>query len=538
MTDAVPAGLPERPVTLLIAALGGEGGGILTDWIVAAAMGADYPVQSTSIPGVAQRTGATTYYVEVYPLTTAALGGREPVMSLYPSPGDVDVMIASELIEAGRAIENGFVSPDRTTLIASTHRIYAIAEKSAMADGIHDGDRVLDAAGAMARRTVMSDLAALAKAHDSALNAVLLGIVAGIDALPISARVFEQAIRDRGIGVEASLRGFAAGLAAARGELEPPVPEPPPARSWSGRAVTIGDVLGRLGDTFPAQIQDLMVEGAKRAADYQDATYAQSYLDRLVPVLAVDRKEGGAVRDYGLTRETARFLALWMSYEDVIRVADLKTRAARTDRVRKEVGAGPDEPVQVTEFLKPGVEEITAILPRGLGRSILHWAERRGLKYRLQMSMRIRTHTLFGFLLLWSLGRLRRIRRRSFRFAEEQALIERWLSAVQTAAKHDYELALEIAECANLNKGYGETHARGRGNFLRILDEVITPALANGAAIGGAAAAVGRAREAALSDPEGDTLRDLLTELSSVVSPSSGEPAAKISSQKDAAETG
>ena len=538
MTDAAPAGLPERPVTLLIAALGGEGGGILTDWIVAAAMGADYPVQSTSIPGVAQRTGATTYYVEVYPLTTAALGGREPVMSLYPSPGDVDVMIASELIEAGRAIENGFVSPDRTTLIASTHRIYAIAEKSAMADGIHDGDRVLDAAGAMARRTVMSDLAALAKAHDSALNAVLLGIVAGIDALPISARVFEQAIRDRGIGVEASLRGFAAGLAAARGELEPPVPEPPPARSWSGRAVTIGDVLGRLGDTFPAQIQDLMVEGAKRAADYQDATYAQSYLDRLVPVLAVDRKEGGAVRDYGLTRETARFLALWMSYEDVIRVADLKTRAARTDRVRKEVGAGPDEPVQVTEFLKPGVEEITAILPRGLGRSILHWAERRGLKYRLQMSMRIRTHTLFGFLLLWSLGRLRRIRRRSFRFAEEQALIERWLSAVQTAAEHDYELALEIAECANLNKGYGETHARGRGNFLRILDEVITPALANGAAIGGAAAAVGRAREAALSDPEGDTLRDLLTELSSVVSPSSGEPAAKISSQKDAAETG
>jgi indolepyruvate ferredoxin oxidoreductase, beta subunit len=49
-----------RPITILIAALGGEGGGVLTDWIVAAASQLGFPVQSTSIPGVAQRTGATT----------------------------------------------------------------------------------------------------------------------------------------------------------------------------------------------------------------------------------------------------------------------------------------------------------------------------------------------------------------------------------------------------------------------------------------------------------------------------------------------
>ena len=99
-------------------------------------------MQSTSIPGVAQRTGATTYYLEVHPRA----GGTEPVMTLTPGPGDIDVMVASELLEAGRAMENGFISPERTTLIASTHRIYAVAEKAAMADGRYPADKVIEAA--------------------------------------------------------------------------------------------------------------------------------------------------------------------------------------------------------------------------------------------------------------------------------------------------------------------------------------------------------------------------------------------------------
>src|SRR5450756_930116 len=88
--------LTQRPITILIAALGGEGGGVLADWIIAAATAQDYPVQSTSIPGVAQRTGATTYYVELYPARAAELGGRRPVMTLAPAPADIDVMLASE----------------------------------------------------------------------------------------------------------------------------------------------------------------------------------------------------------------------------------------------------------------------------------------------------------------------------------------------------------------------------------------------------------------------------------------------------------
>ena len=129
--------------------LGGEGGGVLTSWLVDAARKQGLPVQATSVPGVAQRTGATTYYIEIVPVPYDKLGTKEPVMDLYPGPGDVDMMVATELVETGRALEKGFISPDRTTLIASTHRVYTLAEKMAMGDAGYDGDKILAAARQM-----------------------------------------------------------------------------------------------------------------------------------------------------------------------------------------------------------------------------------------------------------------------------------------------------------------------------------------------------------------------------------------------------
>src|ERR671928_2066870 len=154
--------LPQRPITILVAALGGEGGGVMADWLMEAATATGLPAQATSIPGVAQRTGATTYYLEIFPAQREELGGREPVLSLTPSPGNVDIMVASELIEAGRAMTNGYVSPERTTLIASTHRIYATIEKMQMSDGRYDAGKVTSAAGQLAKRAVLFDMRKLA----------------------------------------------------------------------------------------------------------------------------------------------------------------------------------------------------------------------------------------------------------------------------------------------------------------------------------------------------------------------------------------
>ena len=110
----------QAPISLLICALGGEGGGVLTEWLVETAHHAGYAAQSTSIPGVAQRTGATTYYIEVFPVPLAQLGGKRPVFSLNPVPGALDAMVSSELLETARQIGNGMSSPDRTLVITSS----------------------------------------------------------------------------------------------------------------------------------------------------------------------------------------------------------------------------------------------------------------------------------------------------------------------------------------------------------------------------------------------------------------------------------
>jgi indolepyruvate ferredoxin oxidoreductase beta subunit len=490
-----------RPISIVIAALGGEGGGLLSDWLVTAGMASDLPVQSTSIPGVAQRTGATTYYVEIHPETNAALGGRRPLMGLYPSPGAVDVVAATELLEAGRMVENGFVTPDRTTLVAGIHRIYAVGEKMDMGDGRFDGERVLRALSEMAKQPILFDLTTSEKTRGLAINAVMLGAICGAGVLPIRREHFEQAIRESGVAVEANLAALAVGIEFAR--------QPPAAAqattSKRGNRVTLDAMLAEAAREFPAEAIKLVEEGLRRLVDYQDTAYARLYLDRLA------RVRTAAAATPALLPEAARHLALWMAYEDVIRVADLKSRPERVAGVRGEVRAKPAEPVHISEFFKPGVEEMAALLPPRLGAGLQRWAERRGLIDRLHLPMRLRSTTINGYLRLRMLARLRGWRRHSYRFAEEQHRIERWLDALCSAAVSDPALAREIILCARLLKGYGDTHRRGLGNFLAIFDHAVEPALRQ--ARPDAAAAVRRAREAALADPEGKALRQALAAL-------------------------
>ncbi|MGC2075107.1 MAG: 2-oxoacid:acceptor oxidoreductase family protein, partial [Xanthobacteraceae bacterium] len=197
-----------RPLTILIAALGGEGGGVLTDWIVAAAASQGFPVQSTSIPGVAQRTGATTYHIEMVPAAMSSLSGtkpeRRPVLSLAPGVGDVDLVVASELLEAGRAIAGGYVTPDRTTTVASTSRSYLVVEKMAMSDGRYDRQRLIDAVEKYSRAALLLDLEAIAREAKAMINAVMLGAMAGARVLPMPAEAFEAAIRADGKAVDAN----------------------------------------------------------------------------------------------------------------------------------------------------------------------------------------------------------------------------------------------------------------------------------------------------------------------------------------------
>src|SRR5690606_8732938 len=182
-----------KPIKIAILAMGGEGGGVLADWIVNLGEQNGYFAQTTSVPGVAQRTGATIYYVELFPHSAAVDGGR-PVLALMPLPGDVDVVLASELMEAGRAVQRGLVTKDRTTLIASTHRVFSIAEKSAMGDGRVDSDQLLAHTARAAKRFIRFDMAQAAEASGSVISAVLFGTLAGSGVLPFGRAQFEATI--------------------------------------------------------------------------------------------------------------------------------------------------------------------------------------------------------------------------------------------------------------------------------------------------------------------------------------------------------
>jgi indolepyruvate ferredoxin oxidoreductase beta subunit len=496
-----------QPIKLLIAALGGEGGGVLTDWIVTAAEKRGFPVQSTSIPGVAQRTGATTYYIEIVPVTAQELDGKRPVLALTPGIADIDIALASELMEAGRLIANGFITSDRTAMIASTSRFYAMDEKIAMADGRYDFKRLSKAIHENAKSAFLFDMAEAAKRSGAIVSAVMLGALAGSNLLPIPAEEFEAIIKDDAKGSNSNLKGFRAGLEAAQGH------EPLAASKFDKRTsreqADLQSLEREILAIVPNAPRAIMVEGVRRLANYQDLAYARRYLDRLKSIREADERAGAGGK---LLAETARHLALRMSYEDVIRVAQAKIDPARMRRIADEMKISGD-PYAIYEFLKPGIEEFCQILPPFLARPILRISERRGWLTRFHWGMEVNTASISGYLRFWGLSKLRRFRPRTHRFIEEQAAIESWLDLIVAAAKISPPLALEVAECARLIKGYGDTHKRGVANYRTIETRVIRPALAGEILAPRAADAVASARTAALVDPEGESLARCLAEI-------------------------
>ncbi len=508
--------LPARPLCVLIAALGGEGGGgldwlgseggrLLLKWITAAAAARGFPAQSTLMPGTTQRTGSTTYYVELYPVEQSALDGRWPVFRTSPRPGDVDLIAAYELLEGARILQGGFAAPEQTTFIASTHRAYSIIEKMATRDGRFDSRRAIEAAQECCKETLLFDMSPIVRETEGLQNAAVLGAIAASGVLPLTKADFAAAIDSVGVQTPVNLAAFERGFEAATNAAGS-VPEPARLEKPQISPSPLAEAEAR----YPESALAIVREGFRRAREFQSKAYARLYLKRLDAILELDERGQGSQDDFKLTRETGRYLATWMAYEDVIRVADLKIRRERYARVRSEVRAAANEPVRITEYLKPGLEELCSLLPPWLARPILAAAEKRGWRDRLNFGMHVRSTSVRGFMLLRVMSWARILRRRGYRYREEQRLIEEWLDAVMRAEARDHELALEIVECAHLMKGYSDTRRRSVSNLRSIFDALIAPALTSPGPCGDAAGRVRRAREAAFADPEGDGFQDVL----------------------------
>jgi len=492
----------EKPLAIAILAMGGQGGGVLADWIVEVAESQGWVAQSTSVPGVAQRTGATIYYIEALP----PRDGVPPVLSLMPTPGDVDVVIAAELMEAGRSVLRGLVTPDRTTLIASTHRAYAVAEKEKPGDGTGDPVAVTDATNFAARRVIAFDMEALAVRNGSMISAAMLGALAASDALPFARQTYEAVVGAGAKGASASLKAFAAAYDRTR-TAPREAPRPTAAKrldilpSDAGHP-ELNRLVTRIRNEFAPEAQPMLFAGVKRAVDFQDVAYANEYLDRVGSLAALDRSYGGPEKSFAFTCEAAKYVAVAMAYDDVIRVADIKVRPARFARVRNEVGAKAGQIVYSTEYLHPRAEEVCGVLPAKLGAYI---EERpslfKALDRFVNRGRRIAVGELRGFLQLYVIAALRARRRGSLRHLREVAHREAWLACAGETLPRNYDLAVEILRCRRLVKGYSDTHARGLSKFDRVIAMVPKLARRDDGAVW-----LERLRRAALMDEAGSAL--------------------------------
>jgi len=514
-------------IKLAILAVGGQGGGVLADWIVDVAERNGYLAQSTSVAGVAQRTGATIYYIEMCPdLDPGA--GRLPIFALSPSQGDVDILIAAELMEAGRAIMRGFVTPEKTTLIASSHRIAAVSEKIEPGDGRASSAKVRETAELASKRFIAFDMEKIAVENGSMISASLLGALAGSGALPFPRESYEQTIGAGGRGVKASLAAFGGGYDGARGVASHAAPpahatesggqgeahlspssatatdsgesEPGSTQHVGGpRKLLAGwqELTDRV-DELPPAVRDMALLGLRKVVDFQDMRYGLEYLDRLDRAVALD----GEGQGYALSIAAAKHLANALCYDDMIRVADLKTRSTRGARVRREVGVQDDAILQTTEYFHPRVEEFCGSMPAGIGRYIENRPRLAAfIDRRINRGRRIRTDSLSGFSMLWLIGGMRRWRRALLRHKVEQAHLDRWYKLALATVPQDYALAVEILNTRRLIKGYSDTHVRARSKFDRVLSAL--PMLRGRP---DAADWLRRLREAALKDEKGDML--------------------------------
>ena len=440
----------------------------------------------------------------------AELGGRRPVFSLNPVPGALDAILSSELLETARQIGNGLASPDRTLVITSSARALTTLERMQMADGRVDPAELLQAVRQFSRAHHVFDMAAIAKEAGTVVSAVLLGALAASGLFPFRREDYEAVVRAGGKGADASLRGFARAydIVAQRKVQADYVSE---VLAGKAAALTPGMLTPAEAPpqhphakVFPGPVQEMFGLGYARLLEYQGQDYAELYASRMQQVLAAEREaDPQAANAFATSREMARWLALWMAFDDIVRVADLKSRASRWTRVKGEVKLGEDDLLKLYDHFKPGVPEFAALLPPSLARKLVAWDRKRVARGEQPwaMPLKIGTHSVIGMLALRTLASLKWLRVRGSRFALEQQMIEKWLAGVIDGTRRHWSLGHEIALCGRLIKGYGSTNERGKENLLHVLDH-----LAHGGRPEDAADAIRAAREAALADDAGKAL--------------------------------
>ncbi len=475
-------------IKIMVPAVGGQGGGVLTEWLVQAFFLEDYDVQGISLPGLSQRGGSTVYYLEAHPRPEA--DDKPIIFAQFPVPGEVDVIISQEFLELGRALQLGYGS-DRTTIVTSTHRIYSTLEKMPIGSGIYSDENLRKIATAFSSKLIELNALQLAKDNgmdDLAVNAILFGALAASGSIPLSKASFVSSVEKVGVAVKTNLRGFEVGWnfvsSSKAGDAgkkqvvwETFVRTRADQLEEYEREVYLGKV-SRIETEFPKQLREILAESLYRLIDYQDAEYADRYIDDVREVLALDESMKGNLK---LTEHFARNLALLMSYEDGIRVAELKIKSDRFKRIKEEMRLRDDQVFKVIDYLKPDAEELYGLLPnvviapfvRVIESSLFKkiWRRKRPVTFAQTPT----TTSFSGFLRLWLLTKMKFMRPGSYRFKKERALMDKYKESTLYYAGLDYKLGSLVARSGSMVKGYGKVRRRTIKAFYRFIDNIIFP---------------------------------------------------------------
>lgn len=476
-------------IKIFIPAVGGQGGGVLTEWLVQAFFLEEYDVQGISLPGLSQRGGSTVYYLEAHPRSGSL--NKQIIFAQFPVPGEVDVIISQEFLELGRALQLGYGS-DKTTIVTSTHRVYSTLEKMPVGSGIYSDENLRKIAASFSSRFIELDAMKLAKEHgmeDLAVNAILLGAVSASGVLPIRRESFVQSVEMVGVAVKASLRAFEVGYEHVFSRKSPELKKP--LVVWESFVQERADKLeeydreeylgrvSKLEAEFPPNLREILAESIFRLLEYQDSDYADEYIEDVRAVYEIDESAKGG--GFKLTENYAKNLALLMSYEDGIRVADLKIKSDRFKRIKEEMRLRDDQVFKVVDYLKPDAEELYGLLPYFLVAPVVSLTETRLFKkiWRRKKPLTFAqtpvTTSFSGYAMLWLLTKMKFMRRQSFRYKKEHALIKKYTESVKYYASLDYRVGCLVAKSASMVKGYGKVRRRTMNAFARFIDNVIFP---------------------------------------------------------------
>jgi indolepyruvate ferredoxin oxidoreductase beta subunit len=478
-----------RLISIFLAAVGGQGGNLLAEWIFQAATFEGHRAQAVSLPGLSQRGGATSFYLEL-------AVGSEPaelqrvVFSQHPLPGEIGVIIAQELLELARILQQGYGS-SRTTVVASTHRVYTVGEKTPAWDGVASQDDLLAPARSLCQGVVGFDAVELAQKNhldELAVNAILLGALCATQALPISVSAYEKAIERVGVAGEMNKTAFDIGrrFVESGGHRQEATSQVEPWEDFvASRAEKLSPrlrpefraIVNLLPERYGQDLARILTEAVWRLVDYQDAEYAREFLREAEAIHALDRGRKPEGRPQ-LTEIFVKTLGTRMAYEDGIRVAQLKCRSERFASIRARLGVKEDEVYEVREFLKPDAEEIYGVLPARLVDLLLSLGPVKRFLEARHFPQHPKTTSLRGILRLKMLLLLRPFRRSSWRYRKEHALIREYIARVKHAASVDYEVACLVARTGQMVKGYGDTRRKTIHATERFISQVLAPLIA------------------------------------------------------------